>query len=106
MGKVLQFRQTVQPRPAEESAGERSASLEVPVLTQPLRERLSGSVQGADDAEVQRRALELNPMRLLVKQRCVECQHAWQAPAAGACPKCGGTETVVVGAQPCMALRV
>lgn len=81
----------------------RQKSGEVP---KPLAQKLSGSVQGADELAVQAAAVAANPSRLLVRQRCMRCAYTWQAPAAGRCPQCYNSATLKLGAVPCMAARI
>lgn len=83
----------------------RHTSGEVPVLSRPLAEKLSGSIRGADDAVVQAAAVAANPSRMLIRQACPTCLHRWQAPAQGRCPICGGA-SVFVEKIPCMAVRL
>lgn len=87
-------------------APKRTASGELPVTTPEVRQRLTNSLIGADDAEVQRQAVVANPSRLLVRQVCNDCGHQWQAPTQGACPTCHSPQTVVLENIICMALRV
>jgi hypothetical protein len=68
-----------------------------------------GSLAGATSEEVQQRALEANPMRLLVTRACTWCEHEWTQPSrTGACPKCHASDAAVVnlGERPCMAQRL
>ncbi len=84
----------------------RTVSGEVPVLTRSLASKLSGSVAGATEAQVQAAAVAANPSRLLVRQLCESCFYEWQAPAKGACPRCREKKVSVIEAVPCMAARL
>ena len=85
----------------------RTASGELPVSTPEVRARLTNSLVGADQAEVQRMALAANPSRLLCRRRCADCGHQWQQPArTGACPSCHSADVENLHEVPCMALRV
>lgn len=84
----------------------RVASGELPVLTPEVQERLTGSLSGADEATIQAQAVAVNPSRRLLQQQCTACQYEWQAPAAGACPKCHSAETIAHASVVCMARRV
>lgn len=83
----------------------RTVSREVPVLSRPLAEKLSGSVVGATELDVQCAAIAANPMRLLVRQGCGRCHHEWQAPVQGLCPRCSGG-SFFIEELPCMAVRL
>lgn len=84
----------------------RVASGEVPVLTPSLASKLSGSVVGATERDVQVAAVEMNPMRLLTHLCCCSCGYHWQAPSIGACPSCHSEAVRNDGAIPCMAARI
>lgn len=84
----------------------RVASGELPITTPEVRQRLTGSLMGADDAEVQQIAARVNPSRVLCRQQCSDCGYHWQAPARGTCPQCHSNKTAVESQLVCMAQRV
>jgi hypothetical protein len=65
-----------------------------------------GSVQGAENAEIQRRALEANPMRRVARWACRTCDHTWSAPNAGACPSCHKSQPELLDEHINMAQRL
>jgi len=66
-----------------------------------------GSVAGATDEEVQRRAVETNPSRRMVVRECRRCHHTWRQPAfTGACPRCHAEDTRNLTVTLCMAQRL
>lgn len=65
-----------------------------------------GSLAGASEPEIQAAALAANPMRRLLDIECVGCGHAWVAPAAARCPKCGNGNLQILDERVSMAQRL
>lgn len=85
----------------------RSLASEVPKLTPQLRQKLSGSIECADNTDVITETLRANPMRLMICLQCHACYFRWQAPKVGACPECHNTTWVErVEKKVCMAARL
>ena len=78
----------------------------VPKVTPRVELGPGGSVAGATDAEVIRRAVEANPLRRMVTRRCA-CGHSWRQPAfTGLCPACGSDRVQNLGQIIVMAQRL
>jgi hypothetical protein len=108
MGEVLQWQRNNKfphfSSRVPDTAGSRPLTADM--ATKVLELGPGGSLAGTDDAEIQRKALEANPMRRVARWACRTCDFEWLAPSAGACPSCHKSQPELLDEHINMAQRL